>query len=104
MTAIAEHDRAVAAGRTVTMAGALNQALRDALTEDASVLVFGEDVGTLGGVFRVTDGLAAAFGESRVIDTPLAESGIVGTAIGMAMNGLRPVVEMQFDAFAYPAF
>ena len=66
--------------------------------------VFGEDVGTLGGVFRVTDGLAAAFGEARVFDTPLSESGIVGTAIGMAMNGLRPVVEMQFDAFAYPAF
>ena len=75
MTAIAEHGQSVAAGRTVTMAGALNQALRDALTEDASVLVFGEDVGTLGGVFRVTDGLAAAFGESRVFDTPLAESG-----------------------------
>ena len=68
------------------------------------MLVFGEDVGTLGGVFRVTDGLAARFGEARVFDTPLAESGIVGTAIGMAMNGLRPVVEMQFDAFAYPAF
>jgi len=68
------------------------------------VLVFGEDVGTLGGVFRVTDGLAAKFGDSRVFDTPLAESAIIGTAIGMAMNGLRPVVEMQFDAFAYPAF
>jgi pyruvate dehydrogenase E1 component beta subunit len=86
------------------MAGALNQALTDALSEDDSVLVFGEDVGPLGGVFRVTDGLAAAFGPTRVFDTPLAESGIVGTAIGMAMNGLRPVVEMQFDAFAYPAF
>ena len=89
---------------TVTMAGALNRALADALAEDERVLVFGEDVGTLGGVFRVTDGLAARFGEKRVFDTPLAESGIVGTAIGMAMNGLRPVVEMQFDAFAYPAF
>jgi 2-oxoisovalerate dehydrogenase E1 component beta subunit len=88
----------------VTMAGALNRALADALREDSSVLVFGEDVGTLGGVFRVTDGLAATFGEQRVFDTPLAEAGIVGTAIGMAMNGLRPVVEMQFDAFAYPAF
>ncbi|WP_375501988.1 alpha-ketoacid dehydrogenase subunit beta [uncultured Jatrophihabitans sp.] len=86
------------------MAGALNQALCDALIADDSVLVFGEDVGTLGGVFRVTDGLAAKFGEARVFDTPLAESAIVGTAIGMAMNGLRPVVEMQFDAFAYPAF
>ena len=116
MTAIAEHDQDVAAGRAdaagqaeaagqaVTMAAALNLALRDALTTDDSVLVFGEDVGTLGGVFRVTDGLAAAFGPTRVFDTPLAESGIVGTAIGMAMNGLRPVVEMQFDAFAYPAF
>ena len=86
------------------MAGALNLALADALADDPSVLVFGEDVGALGGVFRVTDGLAARFGEQRVFDTPLAEAGIVGTAIGMAMNGLRPVVEMQFDAFAYPAF
>ncbi|MET7998426.1 alpha-ketoacid dehydrogenase subunit beta [Amycolatopsis sp. NPDC005232] len=94
----------VAEPDTVTMAGALNRALADALAEDERVLVFGEDVGTLGGVFRVTDGLAARFGETRVFDTPLAESGIVGTAIGMAMNGLRPVVEMQFDAFAYPAF
>jgi 2-oxoisovalerate dehydrogenase E1 component beta subunit len=93
-----------AAAEPVTMARALNRALADALTADDRVLVFGEDVGTLGGVFRVTDGLAASFGESRVFDTPLAEAGIVGTAIGMAMNGLRPVVEMQFDAFAYPAF
>jgi pyruvate dehydrogenase E1 component beta subunit len=88
----------------VTMAAALNQALADSLASDERVVVFGEDVGTLGGVFRVTDGLAARFGEDRVFDTPLAESGIVGTAIGMAMNGLVPVVEMQFDAFAYPAF
>ena len=88
----------------VTMAAALNSALADALASDPYVLVFGEDVGPLGGVFRVTDGLAARFGEDRVFDTPLAESGIIGTAIGMAMNGLRPVVEMQFDAFAYPAF
>jgi pyruvate dehydrogenase E1 component beta subunit len=88
----------------VTMAGALNAALADALAEDPRVLVFGEDVAALGGVFRVTDGLAQRFGETRVFDTPLAESGIVGTAIGMAMNGLVPVVEMQFDAFAYPAF
>src|SRR6202050_120277 len=79
-------------------------ALADALSEDETVLVFGEDVGPLGGVFRVTDGLTARFGDARVFDTPLTESGIVGTAIGMAMNGLRPVVEMQFDAFAYPAF
>jgi pyruvate dehydrogenase E1 component beta subunit len=86
------------------MAAALNRALADSLAADGRVVVFGEDVGTLGGVFRVTDGLAARFGEQRVFDTPLAESGIVGTAIGMAMNGLVPVVEMQFDAFAYPAF
>jgi 2-oxoisovalerate dehydrogenase E1 component subunit beta len=88
----------------VTMAGALNQALADSLAADDRVVVFGEDVGTLGGVFRVTDSLAKRFGEQRVFDTPLAEAGIVGTAIGMAMNGLVPVVEMQFDAFAYPAF
>ena len=97
-------DRPRSGAQTLTMAGALNLALADALADDPSVLVFGEDVGTLGGVFRVTDGLAERFGEQRVFDTPLAESGIVGTAIGMAMNGLRPVVEMQFDAFAYPAF
>jgi 2-oxoisovalerate dehydrogenase E1 component beta subunit len=93
-----------AAVAPVTMAAALNRALADSLADDERVLVFGEDVGTLGGVFRVTDGLAARFGEDRVFDTPLAESGIIGTAIGMAMNGLVPVVEMQFDAFAYPAF
>ena len=89
---------------SVTMAAALNRALSDALAADPRVLVFGEDVGTLGGVFRITDGLADRFGAERVFDTPLAESGIIGTAIGMAMNGLVPVVEMQFDAFAYPAF
>jgi pyruvate dehydrogenase E1 component beta subunit len=89
---------------TLTMAQALNRALADALAADPSVVVFGEDVGPLGGVFRITDGLTARFGESRCFDTPLAEAGIVGTAVGMAMNGMRPVVEMQFDAFAYPAF
>jgi len=89
---------------TVTMAQALNTALRDALTADEEVVVFGEDVGTLGGVFRVTDGLTRDFGTARCFDTPLAESGIVGFAIGMAMAGFKPVVEMQFDAFAYPAF
>ena len=88
----------------VTMAAALNRALADSLAADGRVVVFGEDVGTLGGVFRVTDGLAARFGDQRVFDTPLAEAGIAGTAIGMAMAGLVPVVEMQFDAFAYPAF
>ncbi|WP_433465070.1 alpha-ketoacid dehydrogenase subunit beta [Spirillospora sp. CA-128828] len=88
----------------LTMAQALNTALRDALRDDERVLVFGEDVGPLGGVFRVTDGLTGEFGEDRCFDTPLAEAGIVGLAVGMAMGGFRPVVEMQFDAFAYPAF
>ncbi|ADB35562.1 Transketolase central region [Kribbella flavida DSM 17836] len=88
----------------LSMAQALNQALRDAMRADESVLMFGEDVGALGGVFRITDGLTAEFGEQRCFDTPLAESGIVGLAVGLAMNGMRPVVEMQFDAFGYPAF
>ncbi|MBW4094176.1 MAG: alpha-ketoacid dehydrogenase subunit beta [Acidobacteria bacterium] len=78
--------------------------MADAMRADDSVLVFGEDVGKLGGVFRVTDSLAATFGDDRCFDTPLAESGIAGMAVGMAMNGMRPVLEMQFDAFAYPAF
>ncbi|GAA3139182.1 pyruvate dehydrogenase E1 component beta subunit [Kribbella aluminosa] len=88
----------------ISMAQALNQALRDAMTADETVVMFGEDVGALGGVFRITDGLTAEFGEQRCFDTPLAEAGIVGMAVGMAMNGMRPVVEMQFDAFGYPAF
>jgi 2-oxoisovalerate dehydrogenase E1 component beta subunit len=88
----------------ISMAQALNQALRDAMVADDSVVMFGEDVGALGGVFRITDGLTAEFGENRCFDTPLAEAGIVGVAVGMAMNGMRPVVEMQFDAFGYPAF
>ncbi|MFD5244327.1 alpha-ketoacid dehydrogenase subunit beta [Amycolatopsis sp. NPDC058340] len=88
----------------ISMAQALNAALRDAVKDDDRVLIFGEDVGPLGGVFRVTDGITADFGEERCFDTPLAESGIVGFAVGMAMGGFRPVVEMQFDAFAYPAF
>jgi 2-oxoisovalerate dehydrogenase E1 component beta subunit len=88
----------------VIMAAAINRALAEALAADERVVVFGEDVGTLGGVFRITDGLARRFGSQRVFDTPIAESGIVGAAIGMAMNGLVPVVEMQFDTFAYPAF
>ncbi|GAA4615344.1 alpha-ketoacid dehydrogenase subunit beta [Saccharopolyspora hordei] len=87
-----------------SMAQALNAALRDALAEDERVVVFGEDVGKLGGVFRITDGLQDTFGEDRCFDTPLAESGIAGFAVGMAMAGYRPVVEMQFDAFAFPAF
>ena len=89
---------------TMTMAAALNRALADAMVADESVLMCGEDVGALGGVFRITDGLTARFGEKRCFDTPLAESGIMGFAVGLAMNGMRPVVEMQFDAFAYPAF
>jgi 2-oxoisovalerate dehydrogenase E1 component beta subunit len=88
----------------ITMAQALNAALRDAMDVDDRVVVFGEDVGPLGGVFRITDGLTAKFGEDRCFDTPLAEAGIVGFAVGMAMGGFRPVVELQFDAFAYPAF
>jgi len=88
----------------VTFAKALNAAMRDAMAEDDKVLVFGEDVGKLGGVFRVTDGLQAEFGADRCFDTPLAESGIIGFAVGMSMTGFKPVVEMQFDAFAYPAF
>ncbi|GHF43692.1 2-oxoisovalerate dehydrogenase subunit beta [Streptomyces mashuensis] len=90
--------------KPATMAEALRRALRDAMADDPAVHVLGEDVGTLGGVFRITDGLAKEFGEDRCVDTPLAEAGIMGTAVGMAMYGLRPVVEMQFDAFAYPAF
>ena len=87
-----------------TIAKALNAGLRRAMEDDPKVLVMGEDVGKLGGVFRVTDGLQKDFGEDRVIDTPLAESGIVGTAIGLAMRGYRPVCEIQFDGFVYPAF
>jgi pyruvate dehydrogenase E1 component beta subunit len=85
------------------MVGALNAALHDALTEDPRVLVFGEDVGRSGGVFRVTDGLQAAFGAERVFDTPISEAGITGLAVGLAFAGWRSVVEMQFDAFSYPA-
>jgi len=89
---------------TMTMAKALNAGLRAAMTRDDRVLLLGEDIGTLGGVFRVTEGLKSEFGERRVLDTPLAESGIVGSAIGLAMRGYRPVVEIQFDGFVYPAF
>ncbi|MHA7270817.1 alpha-ketoacid dehydrogenase subunit beta [Arthrobacter sp. HLT1-20] len=90
--------------QTITFAKALTLAMADAMAADPAVVVFGEDVGTLGGVFRVTDGLTKQFGEERCFDTPLAESGIIGMATGMAINGMKPVVEMQFDAFAYPAF
>ena len=91
-------------GELVTLAAALNQALLDALDGDDRVLVMGEDVGRLGGVFRVTDGLHAKFGDDRVIDTPLSESGIIGSAIGLAMRGFRPVCEIQFDGFVFPAY
>jgi len=97
-------DTPAPAPQLVTMSGAINRALRDAMTADADVVIFGEDVATLGGVFRVTDGIARDLGQDRCFDTPLAESGIVGFAVGMAMAGFRPVIEMQFDAFAYPAF
>ncbi len=88
----------------VTMAKAINLSLRDALARDDDVLVFGEDVGTLGGVFRITDGLQKAFGSDRVFDTPLAESAIIGICIGLVLRGFRPVPEIQFDGFVYPAF
>jgi len=89
---------------SLTLAKSLNLGLRRAMEANSKVLVMGEDVGALGGVFRVTDGLQKDFGEDRVIDTPLAESGIVGTAIGLALRGYRPVCEIQFDGFIYPAF
>jgi pyruvate dehydrogenase E1 component beta subunit len=89
---------------TLTLARSLNAGLRRAMEDDARVLLMGEDIGRLGGVFRVTDGLQKDFGEDRVIDTPLAESSILGTAIGLAMRGYRPVTEIQFDGFVYVAF
>lgn len=88
----------------LTMANALGQGLRRAMVDDDRVLVMGEDIGRLGGVFRITDGLLDEFGAQRVVDTPLAEAGIVGTAVGLAYRGFRPVVEIQFDGFVYPAF
>ena len=89
---------------TLTLSRAINEGLRKALEDDPKVLIMGEDVGKLGGVFRVTDGLQKDFGEDRVLDTPLAESGIVGTAVGLALRGYRPVCEIQFDGFVFPAF
>ncbi|MFE5326934.1 alpha-ketoacid dehydrogenase subunit beta [Embleya sp. NPDC056575] len=90
--------------RQMSMVQALNTGLRRSLESDPKVLIMGEDIGKLGGVFRVTDGLQKDFGEDRVVDTPLAESGIVGTAIGLALAGYRPVVEIQFDGFVFPAY
>jgi 2-oxoisovalerate dehydrogenase E1 component beta subunit len=89
---------------TITLGKALNHGLRRALENDPKVVIMGEDVGKLGGVFRITDGLQKDFGENRVIDTPLAEAGIVGTAVGLAIRGYRPVCEIQFDGFVFPAY
>lgn len=88
----------------LSMAKAINLGLKKAMQDNDRVILMGEDIGTLGGVFRVTEGLKSEFGENRVLDTPLAESGIVGTAIGLAMAGFRPVCEIQFDGFVFPAF
>lgn len=92
------------ATETLTLGKALNTGLRKALENDPKVVIMGEDVGKLGGVFRITDGLQKDFGDQRVIDTPLAESGIIGTAVGLAIRGYRPVCEIQFDGFVYPAY
>ena len=88
----------------LTIGKALNLGLRRAMEEDPKVLIMGEDVGKLGGVFRITDGLQKDFGEQRVLDTPLAESGIIGTAVGLAVRGFRPVCEIQFEGFIFPGF
>jgi pyruvate dehydrogenase E1 component beta subunit len=90
--------------QTITLAKGLNQGLRAAMEANPRVIVMGEDIGKLGGVFRITDGLQKDFGEQRVLDTPLGESGIIGTAVGLALRGYRPVCEIQFDGFVYPAF
>jgi len=88
----------------VTLGRSITNGLRKAMEADPKVVLIGEDIGKLGGVFRITEGLQKDFGEDRVIDSPLAESGIVGTAVGMALRGYRPVCEIQFDGFVYPAF
>jgi 2-oxoisovalerate dehydrogenase E1 component beta subunit len=103
-TAAIDESDATSAIQTMPLSKALNAGLRRALAENDRVLLMGEDIGPLGGVFRITEGLQAEFGPNRVIDTPLAESGIVGTAIGLAMAGFRPVCEIQFDGFVFPAF
>jgi 2-oxoisovalerate dehydrogenase E1 component subunit beta len=90
--------------QTITLAKGLNQGLRAAMEADPKVILMGEDIGKLGGVFRITDGLQKDFGEQRVLDTPLGEAGIIGTAVGLALRGYRPVCEIQFDGFVFPAF
>lgn len=97
-------DTATTTTETLQLGKAIGAALHDALEADDTVFLMGEDIGQLGGVFRVTDGLQATFGPQRVIDSPLAESAIIGTAVGMAYRGYRPVVEIQFDGFIYPGF
>ena len=102
MTAV--FDKVSSGTQKLTIGQAVNRALADELATDDSVLLQGEDIGALGGVYRVTEGLAARFGSDRVVDAPLGESGIVGTSIGLAQAGFRPVAEIQFDGFVYPAF
>src|SRR4051812_9761047 len=102
-------DRSTAAApaspvQTLTISKALNMGLRAAMEANPKVIMMGEDIGKLGGVFRITDGLQKDFGEQRVLDTPLAESGIIGTAVGLAIRGYRPVCEIQFDGFVFPGF
>ncbi|WP_092530120.1 alpha-ketoacid dehydrogenase subunit beta [Amycolatopsis arida] len=97
-------DSATSSVQTLTIGKALNLGLRAAMEADDKVIVMGEDVGKLGGVFRITDGLQKDFGEQRVLDTPLAESGIIGTAVGLAVRGFRPVCEIQFEGFIFPGF
>jgi 2-oxoisovalerate dehydrogenase E1 component beta subunit len=103
---IAETSTSPTAGsiQTLTLGKAINEGLRRAMEHDDRVMLMGEDIGALGGVYRITEGLQARFGERRVMDTPLAESAILGTAIGLAYAGYRPVCEIQFDGFIYPAF
>ena len=102
--AVASKGNDALGAQPLTMVQALNRALHDAMAADDRVLVFGEDVSVEGGVFRVTEGLAETFGEDRCFDTPLAESALIGIAVGLALRGFVPVPEIQFDGFSYPAF